>query len=196
MRKVLFLAVPILLCICSCAPPRVVTVTGRKANFANYYTYRIEHPEIPQESDEEMQSGAKVFFDKVHRAISIQMDSRGYELTQIADLVVEYKLIVESKVDYQRNESFYYANPYSYSYYSYPYNYMDRREYMEGTLIVGIREDYGNALVWEASLNLKYNKRSGKKRYDPIENAFDLIFSEYRYTAGNPSPTGMDNHEI
>jgi len=191
-RKVLFLVVPILLY--SCAPPRVVTVTGRKANFENYYTYRIEHPDIPQESDEEKQSGAKVLFDKVQRVIRIQMDSRGYEMTQIADLVIEYKLIIENKVDYQINESYRYANPYSY--YSYPHNNYNKREYTEGTLIVGIREDYGNALVWEASLNLKYNKRSGKKKHDPIENAFDLIFSEYLYTAGNPNPSGLDDQEI
>ncbi len=177
--EVLFLA---------CTAPKVITHTGSKASFGSYFTYRIEHPPIPGDSAD---TEAAKFIDNIEQTIKIQMDSRGYEMTPIADLVIEYRLILENKVDYRVDDSFYYRN--TYRYYGYPYYpYEQKKEYIRGTLIVEIREDYGDALVWEGSLNLKYNKRKNKNKNmnkaSPVENAFDMIFSEYPYTAGNPDP--------
>ena len=182
-RKIIFIVVLIGLFL-ACTTQKVLTLTGSKTNFGSYYTYRIEHPPIPKDSAD---TEADNFIDKIEKTVKIQMDSRGYEMTPLADLVIDYKLILENKVDYRVDDSYYYRN--SYQYYSYPYYpYVQKKEYIRGTLIVEIREDYGDALVWEGSLNLKYSKRSNKNKASPIENAFDMIFCEYPYTAGNPNP--------
>ena len=182
-RKIIFIVVLIGLFL-ACTTQKVLTLTGSKTNFGSYYTYRIEHPPIPKDSSD---TETAKFIYKIEQTVKIQMDSRGYEMTPLADLVIEYRLILENKVDYRVDDSYYYRN--AYRYYSYPYYpYVQKKEYKRGILIVEIREDYGDALVWEGSLNLKYNKRSNKNKASPVENAFDMIFSEYPYTAGNPNP--------
>jgi len=186
----------ITLLIWGCSGSKVITFTGQKANFQNYYTYRIEHPRYPEDTSA-VEDRALLLKKKIEESISIQLDSRGYSKTQPADLVVSYNLILDNKVDYEINNSYsrsrYNYYPVNYNYYN-PYDpyRFNKKVYTEGTLIVEIREDFGNALVWEGSLNLKYNKNKSKKK-DPIQNAFDLIFIEYNYIAGSAEKTGLGN---
>ena len=61
-------------------------------------------------------------------------------------------------------------------------------------MLVELREDLDNSLIWQASLDLKYNqKSSSKKKLDPVENAFITIFSEYPYVAGKSKPQIVEN---
>lgn len=175
-----------------CSGPRVIAFTGNNPDFGSYYTYRIHHPASPDDQDEV----ANQMIGKIEMAIEDQMQTRGYELTLVSDIVIAYNLILDNKVDYRDNtySRYDYSNRYyNYPYGSYPYG-LDRKEYTEGTLLVELREELGNKLVWQASLDMKYNKRSSsKKKADPVENAFDIIFSEYPYIAGNSQAQIIEN---
>jgi len=169
-----------------CSGSKVITMTGPNAKFENYITYRIDHPPYPEDSLNNKAVQMKVKIDKI---ISTHLNSRGYSQTEQADLVISYKLILDNKVDYDQNYSYSRNrhNPYYFGYgYQDPY-YFNERAYTEGTLLVEIREDYGNRVVWDGSLDLKYNQSKNKKT-DPIANAFEMIFAEYYYVSGKHDP--------
>lgn len=164
-----------------CSGTKVITMTGPKAKFQNYFTYRISHPSYPEDS---VNQTATILKNKIDRIIQTHFNSRGYEQTQPADIVISYKLILDNIVEYDQNNSYNntYRNRYNpYGYNQYPY-YVNERLYTEGTLLVEIREDYGNAAVWDGSLDLRYNSKKSKQ--DPVANAFNMIFIEYHYVAG------------
>jgi len=174
-----------------CSGPRVIAFTGRSPDFGSYYTYRIQHPVTPEESDQEEEQ----FLNRIKEAISNQMEMKSYEMAEVSDMVITYNLILDNKSDYDmdRNSRYNYNNRYNYPYGTSPY-YIQKREYTEGTLLVELRESLNNSLIWQASLDLKYNQRSSsRKKLDPVENAFVTIFSEYPYVAGNKKPQILEN---
>lgn len=168
----------------ACSGSKVITLVGPDARFQNYFTYRIEHPRYPEDS---VPTEATILRERIDKAISTQMDARGYNKTNPADIVVNYKMIFENKVDIDVNDP--YRNRYNYnrSPYGYRYNYpyVTERAYTEGTLLIEIREDFGNAVVWDGSLDMK---TTGKKTADPVIDAFHLILAEYNYRAGEAKP--------
>ena len=177
-----------------CSGPKVIAFTGGNPDFGSYYTYKIQHPSTPEEQEQ----GEIQFLSRIEEAISGQMNSRGYTQAGLSDMVVSYNLILDNKVDYRSNSSSRYGYPYSYantySYWSDPY-WLDRDEYTQGTLLVELRESLGNRLIWQASLDLRYRQKSSKKKKknDPVEEAFGIIFSEYHYIAGKSQPQNPEN---
>lgn len=187
--KILLFVTIISMVFVRCSGPRVIAFTGNKPDFGAYYSYRIQHPAKPEETDPE----AVQFQKSVAEAINEQMILRNYEMAEVPDMVITYSLILDNKADYDmdRTGRYGYNNRYNYPYNTTPY-YMRRREYTEGTLLVELRENLDNSLIWQASLDLKFNKRSSsKKKVDPVENAFITIFSEYPYMAGNNKPQNL-----
>jgi len=186
--------VPVLLLMLSCASPQVITFTGKRAQFEDYFTYQIKHNQLPPDSSE-FRSAAELFRQKVQGVIQAHMNGRGYSISQVPDLTIEYKLILENKVDYHLNDSYRYGYPtYNYNYNpNNPYTYYDKKEYTEGTLIVDLKESFGKKLVWEASLDLKFNKHQRGKINDPVERAFNSIFEEYPYRAGSAEKRAVDH---
>ena len=176
-----------------CSGPKVIAFTGNNPDFASYYTYRVKHPVNPDQPNDAGQE----MFKKIEEEMGFQMAARGYEGVEVADIVITYNLILDNKVEYRIDRTPGY--PYSRRYYnspygSYPYYWFDRSEYTEGTLLVELREELSNRLIWQASLDMKYNRRSSSKRkMDPVENAFKTIFSEYPYIAGNSKPQIAEN---
>jgi len=163
-----------------CSGPKVIAFRGSNPDLSSYFTFRVKHQIAPKDTD----TAAFMLINKVENSILAQMNNYGYEMTSVADLVVEYNLVLSSKVDYRVDNS--YQNRYDYNSYTYPYYRVNKREYTEGTLLVEVREDFSRKLVWQASLDMKYNKkRSSKKKADPVKNAFDLIFAEYPFRAGS-----------
>lgn len=171
-----------------CSGAKVISIVGERANFQNYYTFKIQHPDYPDNAD--IVTKATIMQAKIENAITIELTARGYTKAEPADIKVSYKLILDNKVDYESNNyrSTNRINPYA-DPYRYPYNQYNNMgtQYTEGTLIVEIREDYENKAVWDGSLDLKYNQ-SKKSKHDPITNAFHLIFAEYHYIAGKKEP--------
>ena len=178
-----------------CTSPQVITYVGKDPRFENYYTYRIVHNELPPDN-KEGRSDAELFMAKVENVIHAHMNSRGYSFSEISDITIEYKLVLENKVDYRRDDSYRHRYPnYNYNAYRYyPYAYYSKREYTEGTLIVDIRESYGKRLAWEASLDLKYNKNHKGKADDPVERAFNSILEQYPYRAGSSDKVVIDHN--
>ena len=169
----------------TCNTQQVITFTGPDPQFEDYYTYKVLHNELPPD-DSEGFTEARLFIQKVESTIDVHMKSRGYSPSEIPDITVEYKLILSNKVDYRRDDSFRYTDPYyEYNRRYNPYLYYTKREYTEGTLIVDLREGYGKKLVWEASMDLKYNRSRSGKSEDPLVRAFNSIFEAYPYRAGS-----------
>jgi hypothetical protein len=173
-----------------CSGPKVIAFIGNDPDFGTYYTYRVQHPSEPEAGDENFEAA----IIKIEDAIGRPMMDRGYEPAEVSDIVVTYNLILDNKTDYRVDNMNRYNRYNQYSYYQNPYSYpywFERDDYTEGTLLVELREGLSNKLIWQGSLDMKYNKSSSskkKKRNDPVENAFEMIFAEYYYVAGNSEP--------
>jgi len=178
-----------LLLMVRCSGPKVIAFTGGSPDFKSYYTYRVKHPGDKDKIDPDSEK----LFERVENIIDEQMSSKGYENAAVADIVVSYNLILDTEVDYRLDRTSMYNYPIGYNPYRYPY-WLERDEYTKGTLLIELREDLNRKLVWHASLDLKYNKRSSsRKKISPLENAFQVIFSKYPYIAGSDKIQAIEN---
>jgi len=117
--------------------------------------------------------------DDLDRSIAKEMTDRNYIESKGADLGVHYRIIIDRQVDYHLDP---FTNPYSSS----GYGYATAKRYSEGILIVEIRDRINRKVVWQASLDLRINKK--KKKGNIIYDTVHLIFEKYPFEAGKNSP--------
>jgi hypothetical protein len=156
----------------SCNSIRVITHYNENSDFSKFHSFKtvndIERPG---------NTGTYTEYLDLDRAIAAKMIERKYTEETDADLGVHYRIILNKKIDYNYNRDRLY--PYT-NYETYG------RKYTEGVLIIEMRDRDTRKVVWQASLDLKINKR--KKLENVIEDTIDFIFSEYPFEAGSKKP--------
>lgn len=110
--------------------------------------------------------------DKIETAILNKMDQLGYNFQQTSDLLVDYHLILGSATSVSQSHQTY---PYRGNFYR--YNTIDVSRYHEGILLIEIKESDKKRIIWQGSLDLKYNRRSKTKR--DIAELISLIFDTF-----------------
>ena len=115
--------------------------------------------------------------DKLEGAIINEMDSRGFLFAQTPDILIDYQIILgsETRVSSDRQTYPYYGN-------FYRFNTINVDRYNEGILLVEAKQN--KKILWQGSLDLKYNSRS-KKRKD-IAELMSLLFDEFPVAKPNP----------
>jgi len=164
----------------SCTSFSVVSHVNESADFSKYHTFKMIN-EIERPGSEGDYAG----YDDLDRAIAKEMTDRNYAETQDADLGVHYRIIIDREVHYQM------LDPYPYSpAYSSGYGYARAQRYREGILIIEMRDRNNRKVVWQASLDLRINKR--KKDENVIFETVHLIFQDFPFIAGEKNPRRTD----
>ena len=156
----------------SCNSIQVITHYNEKADFSKFHSFKtVNDIERPGNTDTYTE------YEDLDRAIAGKMREKKYAESPDADLGVHYRIILNKKIDYNYNRDRLY--PYTnYETYS--------RKYTEGVLIIEMRDRDTRKVVWQASLDLKINKR--KKLENVIEDTINFIFQEYPFEAGSNKP--------
>lgn len=161
----------------SCVSFKVVSHVNESADFSKFHTFKMVN-EIERTGNQGEYAG----LEDLDRAIAKQMTDRKYVETPDADLGVHYRIILDREVNYQ-------IDPLSYPSYSSGYAYVRAKRYTEGILIIEMRDRDNRKVVWQASLDLRINKR--KKQENVIYDTVNLIFQDYPFIAGEKEPANL-----
>ncbi|MEP1097027.1 MAG: DUF4136 domain-containing protein [Cyclobacteriaceae bacterium] len=186
----------LVLTVSACSSVKVLSDYDSKAEFKNYKTFEIAPPQEDLPSDPVIN---QLNGQRVTAAIINQMESRGYELTSNADLVVNIFVKVENRTEqtttYDGPYFPYRMNYWYYGYWGY-YNYWGPgwgystvrvRDYKEGTLVVDLVDAKTKKLVWHGvAIGDPDNFR--KKAEERINNAIEKLFAEFPFRAGIGTP--------
>ncbi len=147
----------------SCGSIKVVSYQTPNTDFSKFSSYNIN-------SNENFSAKNMEEKDKLEGAIINEMDSRGFLFAQKPDIQIDYQIILgsETRVSNDRQIFPYYGNYYR-------FNTINVDRYNEGILLVEARQN--KKILWQGSLDLKYNSRS-KKRKD-IAELIGLLFDEF-----------------
>ena len=160
----------LLILVTGCNSFQVITHLNEKADFSKFHTFKtINDLERPGNTD------AYNEYIELDRAIAEKMKSRGYKEELDADLGVHYRIILnkESEVNFDRNRAAY----------LYTTNQPMITRYTQGVLIIEMRDRQTRKVVWQASLDLRINRK--KDLEGAIENTVNYIFNEYPFQAGS-----------
>ena len=145
----------------SCGPIKVVSYQTPNTDFSKYSSYGIL-------SNENFSANNFKERDKLEGAIINEMDKRGFLFAEKPDILIDYQIVLGSETRVRSDPQFFpiYGN-------FYRFNNVDR--YNEGILLIEVRQN--KKIVWQGSLDLKYNSRSKKKK--DIYDLVGLIFNEF-----------------
>ena len=147
----------------SCGPVKVVSYQTPNTDFSKYSTYGILSNEFYSANNIEER-------DKLESAIINEMDTRDYRFAERPDMMIAYQIILGSETRVRNDQQFmpFFGN-------FYRFNTVDVDRYNEGILMVEVR--HKKKVLWQGSLDLKYNSRSNRKKN--IEELIQLIFQEF-----------------
>ena len=147
----------------SCGPVKVVSYQTPNTNFSDYSSYGIL-------SNENFSANNIKERDKLEGAIINEMDNRGFLFAEKPDLLIDYQIIIgaETRVNNDFQTFPYYGG-------FYRFNTVNVDRYNEGILLIEVRQK--KKILWQGSLDLKYNSRSKRKK--DIGELIGVIFNEF-----------------
>ena len=154
----------------SCGPVKVVSYQTPNTDFSQYSSYGIL-------SNENFSANNIKERDKLEGAIINEMDDRGFLFAEKPDLLIDYQIIIGSETRIRNDQQFF---PYYGSFYRFNTVNVDR--YNEGILLIEVRQN--KKILWQGSLDLKYNSRSKRKK--DVHELIGLIFDEFPTPRRNP----------
>jgi len=168
----------LLLSFSSCQTSRVVSFYNEEVDFGKYKTFAIINP---ANRSEKLSLENKQSDELIEKAITKELNFKGYKREEPADLWVYYRFILDTNVNYHIND--YYP---SRQYYD-SNQYVNTTEYKEGLLLIEMRDPDTRKTIWQGSLDLKYKSRN-KSKVDPLNDAMKMIFESYPFLAGQSKP--------
>jgi hypothetical protein len=178
---------------CASTQRNVRSDYDRTADFSQYRTYGImpEAGRSPTGGDY-----STLVAKRIEAAVRREMEARGYAPSQTPDLLVNFRVTVESKQDVTTVPS---AGPpvYNYRYGVYggwpAYSYDTWvREYKEGTLLIDVVDARRQQLVWEAAGTGRVTKDKLDNLETTINNAVSALFERYPFRAGSGVPAATE----
>lgn len=167
------------------APQNVIRYVNHEANFKNYHSFTIVN--YKSEKREYTREGNN-FLSELEGEIIKAMNDRNYQRQEDADLIVRYETVSGMKT--RTSAPNYYGNPY-YDPYD-PMNWNRTVKYVEGILLIEIKDNKTKKLVWQGSLDLKYSKSVEENRI-LVKNSVVKIFETYPYAAGSDKKFTPEN---
>lgn len=156
----------------SCAPSKVIKFLNSELDYSKYHTYRL----INYKSDDKSYAAdGMAFYNEIENGIKQNMQAKGYEPADRPDLIARYEIVSTTATE-TRNQNY---DPYGYNYYIPP----TTKKFTEGIVLIELRDRKEKKLVWQASLDLKYNMRGEAKL--TLLQSINRIFETYPYQAGS-----------
>lgn len=185
-RLPVFLLIVMSVMIGSCSSYRVVTFTNDASSFKSYHHYKLEHLKTKANQDSTQKPEVII---RLEDAMHQQMTERRYQsVGESPDLLLRYEIISNQQTEY--NVDRYAYRPSVFNPYGYYYD-LNERNFTESILLLELKDAATGKVVWQGSLDLRYNRRS-KKTDDLITDAVIRIFATYRYTAGSDVPLAVE----
>jgi len=181
------------LVIAGCASgPDILTDYDRAADFGAYSTYNFVEGAGPDYGQAQ-----SLFTQYVIRAVTIEMEKRGYTKSPNPDLLINFGAKFADKLDVRTTS----APPMTGGYYGYrggPYSYgawggygyatqTHVSEYTEGTFNIDLIDNKRRQLVWEAVGIGRITDKKRENLEETIMNGVPVYFSTYPFVAGNPN---------
>ncbi|MEO6080194.1 MAG: DUF4136 domain-containing protein [Steroidobacteraceae bacterium] len=168
--------------------PRVRVDRDPSANFAAYRTYNFA-PELGTD-----RAGySTIITGHFKRAVSREMEARGYTLSESPNLLVNFFTSVRDRTSVQNTPVIVGVDYYRYRnglYVAWPLYHDDvtTTQYQVGTASVDVVEAARKQLVWEGMAEGRLSRRAQKDPGLAIDNAVKEIFERYPARAGSASP--------
>ncbi len=113
---------------------------------------------------------------RIKTAIAKQLESRDYQFSEDAEMVIHYHIILEDKT-VMRTDPYGYYGPY------WMRTEVSVYEYREGTLIIDFMDADTNSLVWRGWITSFLKNSDPNNMEESIDKAVRMIFAEYPYRA-------------
>ncbi len=174
-------------------PPKIYINEDPAADFSGYRTYDFE-----DELGTDRSGYSSLLSQYLKNAVSREMETRGYSLSDNPDLFVNFYLLSQDKIKTTQTPSS------SGAYYGYRggryntwggYSGTETRvtQYTEGTLNIDLVEAKRDQLVWEGTLVGKITEEVRNNLEPIIGQAVAEIFKSYPYSAGGVPSTSTPN---
>ncbi len=177
--------------------PNILSDYDRNADFGSYTTYNFMEGAGPENS-----SYQSFFSQYMVKAISIEMEKRGYTKSDNPDLLLNFNAILRDKTDVRTTS----APPpmmrggyYGYRGASYGawggYGYGTEThvsQYTEGTFNIDIVDAKKKQLIWEAVGVGKVTEKALANLEEGVKNGVPKYFSLYPFQAGDPNPVAAE----
>ncbi|MGB3781043.1 MAG: DUF4136 domain-containing protein [Tunicatimonas sp.] len=178
-----------------CSPIRVLSDYDRRADFSEYRTFRLSEPRDVDPGDPLLN---QLNQNRLRRAITEQIELRGYTASDTPDLAVNIYVKITPRQEVVGMQGYYLPYWGYYRYYSYRgyYRYWDGgwipmrevvQEYREGTLIIDLVDTKEDQLVWHG-VAVGVLEELPRDPEVLIRQAVKKIFDQYPYVAGNDHP--------
>ncbi|MCV9386455.1 DUF4136 domain-containing protein [Reichenbachiella ulvae] len=159
----------------TCGPAKVIEFVNSDMDFSDYKSYRLIN--FKSENKDYSQEGLHLF-DQIEKEIELNMKLKNFTSDRNnPDLIVRYELMSTTTTETQRNYNYYYD---PYYYYTPP---AQSKNYTDAILLIEFRDKSRKKLVWQASLDLRFGKKTTADL--AIKQAVDRIFETYPYEAGS-----------
>lgn len=169
--------------------PNILTDYDRDADFGAYSTYNFVEGAGPDYGQAQ-----SLFTQYVIRAITIEMENRGYTKSDNPDLYVNFGARLDDKISVRTTSA-----PMTGGYYGYrggPYSYggwggygygteTHVSQYTEGTFNIDLIDNKRRQLVWEAVGIGRITDKKRENLEETIMNGVPIYFSTYPFVAGN-----------
>ena len=163
------------------------------ADFSQYQTYNFYVDAGPESTNYQ-----SLFSQHMVRAITKEMDIRGYKISDDADLLVNFNAVLRDKTKVTTR-----SVPVSYrGYYGYRRGYYDPwsgyshshatethvSEYTEGTLNIDLVDAKNKKMVWEAVAVGRVREKTLRNIEQAVMETVPRFFETYPYRAGEAAP--------
>ncbi len=169
----------------------------RGADFGSYHTYNYIENAGPESNRYE-----SFFSQYMKAAIDIEMQKRGYTMSDNPDLLVNFNGILQEKMDVRTVPA---SPPPGYGYYGYRGGYYGTwggygygtethvSEYTEGTFNIDLIDAKRKQLVWEAVGVGRVSQKDLENLEEGVMKGVPRYFALYPFRAGDPNPVTTED---
>lgn len=191
--KTLLIYVALIGILAGCSSIKIVSDYNRDADFSQYTSFQLSPPTELEPGDPILN---KLNQKRLREAVSTQMEMRGYQQAENADLSVNIYVKITPKTEIistNRGPFFPYAGYYifygslrEYDFWGPGWTTLQANvmEFQEGTLIIDLVDTRRDELVWQG-VAIGSVEDMPENPHAKIQEAVAKIFKEYPYFAGN-----------
>ncbi len=174
MKQLIFL-LAVSACLGACSPySNVKTKRDKETDFQSYKTYNFMDVELEGAVSD---SSSSMVMSEIKRAVSREMNNRGYKLYGKPDLMINVGLVVQEKAQTRETDIREAPRYIGQRRYSWKSETVEVGRYKEGTLTLDLVDPNASKLIWQATGSTVLNKQS--RQPENIDRAVAKLFEKF-----------------